>query len=152
MLVTVGLTAWVFVEGGKIPGDIELEKISLNDLAQSYPAFATAISTLLYWCYALVVFSIVAIVVGFVWGLVEKPKGLISVGIVTAVAAPIVGVSYWLASKHANMFMPSSDGGKFEGTELMTSEVSLYITYALFALVILATIISVIYSVIRKYI
>lgn len=148
MLVTVGLVVWAAVQGFKI------DEVPTNPevLARMYPQFYTAVNTLLHWCYALIALSVISIVLGFVWNLVEKPKALIMVGVVTAVAAPILGVSYFLASKHAGMFVLGSDGGIFKGSEVIISETCLFATYAVAGLLLVSVVASTVYSVIRKYI
>ena len=133
LIISVVLAAWAFTQfnGGKGGAPEE-----------------TAVQTLLYWAYAMLILALVAVLcVGIYVTAKNDPKSLVRIGIALAAAAALCLVAYLLAS--GNPLVGPSNVTPSEG-ELKLTDTVLNLTYILGAAAIVAIIAGEVISGIRK--
>ena len=82
LLISVGLSVWAFTRFGA------------GDAAKD-----TAVQTMLYWAYAMLIFALIAVIcIGLFVAVKTDPKSLVRIGIAIAGAAVLCLIAYLLAS------------------------------------------------------
>jgi len=82
LLISVGLSVWAFTRFGA------------GDAAKD-----TAVQTMLYWAYAMLIFALIAVLcIGLYIAVKTDPKSLVRIGIAIAAAAVLCLIAYLLAS------------------------------------------------------
>jgi uncharacterized membrane protein len=131
-LVVLGL----FLFGGQVAP----EKKLVPDMSQ--PVFT---DMLLYWAYALLVITIVALIIfaifGFIHSLKVNPKGAMRGLLVLVAMVVILGISYFLGSGEL-LNIPGYDGGDNVPGTLKVVDMWLFTTYFMLLLVVIAVLIS----------
>lgn len=102
-----------------------------------------ATDTLIYWCYALLIATVVAVVgfaaYKFISNLIINPKGGIKT-IVTLVAFAILIIVAWNLGSPEKLPIIGYEGTENEGFWAQFTDMAIYVCYTLFVLVFLAII------------
>ena len=132
LLISVGLSVWAFTRFGA------------GDAAKD-----TAVQTMLYWAYAMVILALIAVFcVGIYVTAKNDPKSLVRIGIAIAAAAALCLVAYLLASGAPAL---NYSGSKLPTAgELKLTDTVLNLTYILGVAAIVAIIAGEVISGIRK--
>ena len=135
-LVVLGL----FLFGGQVAPEQKL----VPDMSQ--PVFT---DMLLYWAYALLAITIVALIIfaifGFIHSLKVNPKGAIRGLLVLLAMVVVLGVSYFIGSGEL-LNIPGYDGGDNNPGTLKVVDMWLFTMYFMLAIAIGAVLISPILS------
>lgn len=111
-----------------------------------YDHAAESSSLNIIWTYILLGFAILATIGSAVWGMIQKPAGimrsLLSLGLIVV----IVVAAYFLANSHHFEVPNLADGGFFPRPETVLSDASILVSYV----VLCGAILVAIYSAIRK--
>ena len=121
LVITVALAAWAIFTAPHESGVMADAAIDAN----------------LYWGYALLGAGVVLALFCALFGMIQKPSSLISVGIAAVLVLIVVGVAYFIAASHqhdpaviTDIRIPNlADGDYFGAKETKIAETCLLVTY-----------------------
>ena len=126
--ITAAFVVWAVVAGG-------------SDLAISWN---------LMWGYALLAGAVICILCGAVANLIQNTSGLKKTGIAVAIVVAVVGTAVALTLTKEIAPIPTAEGGFFDNPfELAISQIGIYVTYAVAAAAILATVFAEVRNVLK---
>ena len=113
LAITVALAAWAVFTAPHEAGTVEDAAIDAN----------------LYWGYALLGTGVVLALFCALFGMIQKPSSLISVGIAAVLVLIVVGAAYFISAGHTIKIPNLADGDYFGAKETVIAETCLLVTY-----------------------